>query len=467
MKPTPERRTSSPGAEMSSRALKCLVIAAGRGSRLTTGGFSKPLFPLLGLPLIERTLVNAKRAGLEEFIVVTGYDGDRVTEFLNLLGPRRGITITEVVNEKWDGGNGLSVLAAREEIGDECFVLLMADHVVDVALLSGLLSEPLEDGGGVCLAIDRNLDNPLVDLDDVTKVRTSDEQLEAIGKDLERYDAFDTGCFLCSPDLFSALDQVRAKEGDESLSAGISLLAEQGKMRVHDIGDAFWIDVDDAGAVERAERAMVARLPKRGDGPISRHLNRPLSTRITRHLVKRAFTPNQISFFCFALCIVAAGLFASGGAVWLAVGGVLAQVASVVDGCDGEVARLRMEESEFGGWFDAVLDRYADAFLLFGLTWHVFFSAAGSPLALFMGFMAITGSFLVSYTADKYDGLMKSRFQHGETLGIRIGRDLRVLVIALGAVFNVPFLALSLIAVVMNVETVRRIVSASHSRVEA
>lgn len=451
---------------MSRRARKCLVIAAGRGSRLASGGLSKPLFSLLGLPLIERTLVSAQRAGLEEFIVVSGYEGDRLTEFLNLLALRRGITITQVVNEKWDGGSGLSVLAAREALGDECFVLLMADHVVDVALLSGLLSEPLEEGG-VCLAVDRNLNNPLVDLDDVTRVRTSDRQLEAIGKELERYDAFDTGCFLCSPDLFSALDQARAKEGDESLSAGIAVLAEQGKMRVHDIGAAFWIDVDDASAVERAERAMLANLPKIGDGPISRHLNRPLSTRITRHLVKLAFTPNQISFFSFVVCLVAAGLFAAGGALGLAVGGLLAQAASVVDGCDGEVARLRFEESEFGGWFDAVLDRYGDAFLLFGLTWHVFFAAEGSPVALFVGFMAITGSFLVSYTADKYDGLMRTRVQRGGPLGFRIGRDLRILLIAVCAVLNLPFLALSLIAVVMNAETVRRIVSAGRERAEA
>ena len=110
-----------------------------------------------------------------------------------------------------------------------------------------------------------------------------------------------------------------------------------------------------------------------------------------------------------------------------------------------------------------MLDHYADAFLLFGLTWHVFFAAEGG-LALFM---AITGSFLVSYTAEKYDGLMKTRFQRGESLGIRIGRDLRVLVIALGAVFNLPYLALSLIAVVMNAETVRRIVTASRDRAEA
>ncbi len=114
-----------------------------------------------------------------------------------------------------------------------------------------------------------------------------------------------------------------------------------------------------------------------------------------------------------------------------------------------------------------MLDHYADAFLLFGLTWHVFFAAGGSPLTLFVGFMAITGSFLVSYTADKYDGLMKTRFQRGESLGIRIGRDLRVLVIALGAVFNLPYLTLSLIAVVMNAETVRRIVTASRGRAEA
>ena len=446
---------------MSDRARKCLVIAAGRGSRLASGGLPKPLFRLLGLPLIERTLVNATRAGLEEFIVVTGYESDRVTAFLDDVAQRRGITITHVLNEKWDGGNGLSVLAAREAIGDDPFVLLMADHVVDVSLLRGLLNEELEPGG-VCLAVDRDLHNPLVDLDDVTKVRAKDGHLEAIGKDLEHYDAFDTGCFLCSPGLFSALEQVQNQEGGESLSVGIASLAERGKMRVHDVGDAFWIDVDDASAVARAEASLIAGLPKLGDGPISRILNRPLSIRITRRLIDHPITPNQISLFCFALGLAAAGLFAAGGWFWLAVGGLLAQTASVVDGCDGEVARLRLEESDFGGWFDAVLDRYADAFLLFGLTWHVFFGAeGGNPLALFVGFMAIIGSFLVSYTADKYDGLMKARFHRGETQGFRIGRDLRVLVVALGAVFNLPFLALSLIAVVMNAETIRRIVTAS------
>ena len=72
-------------------------------------------------------------------------------------------------------------------------------------------------------------------------------------------------------------------------------------MQVHDIGDAFWIDVDDRGAVRLAERALIERLPKLGDGPISRYLNRPLSTRISRRLVARSVSPNQISAFCFGL----------------------------------------------------------------------------------------------------------------------------------------------------------------------
>ncbi len=450
---------------MSETVRHCVVIAAGRGSRLAGNGPPKPLFRLLGLPLIERAIVTAKRSGLENFIVVTGYDGVRIRKFLDRLAIRREITLTHVVNEDWNAGNGISVLKVREAIGAEPFVLLMADHLVGPRLLPELLASPLKEGT-VRLAVDFNLRNPLVDLADVTRVGAEGGRLKTIGKHLEDYNAFDTGCFVCSPALFAALERARERDDDETLSGGIRVLAESGKVHVHDIGDAFWIDVDDRGAVRRAERALIERLPKLGDGPISRYLNRPLSTRITRRLVTRSVTPNQISIFCFALSLVAAGLFAAGGTLTLALGGLLAQLASVVDGCDGELARLQFRESAFGGWFDAVLDRYSDAFLLFGLSWHVF-ATQGNALVLGVGFLAITGSFMVSYTADKHDSLMKTRFERGEGRGFRVGRDLRVLVIAVGAVLNLPFLALSLIAVVMNVETVRRVAAARDARAPA
>ena len=435
---------------------KCLILAAGRGSRLSVGGTAKPRVRLLGVPLIERVILTAQRAGLSEFTIVTGYDAPRLRKFLDELAVRRGICLDTVANDDWKtAGNGLSVLKAKD-ILREPFVLLMADHLVDERLLTALQAEVLEEGT-VRLAIDCDLDNPLVDRDDVTKVRTQDGVLREIGKGIERYDAFDTGCFLCSPALFPALERAAAERGDTTLSGGIQILAEEGRVRTIDIEDAFWVDVDDARAVKRAEKLLLDGLPKSTDGPVARHLNRPLSKRLTRQLVRSSITPNQISLFCFGVSALAAGLFAMGGHLLLALGALFAQFASVVDGCDGEVARLKLRETSFGGWFDAVLDRYADAILLFGLTWHAFV-ARDASIVLIVGFLAIVGSFMNSYTADKYDGLMQARFEQGR--GIRIGRDVRVLMISLGALLNQPFLTLSLIAGLMNVETVRRVVVA-------
>jgi len=137
-------------------------------------------------------------------------------------------------------------------------------------------------------------------------------------------------------------------------------------------------------------------------------------------------------------------------------GGLIGQFASIIDGCDGEVARLKHSESQSGGWFDAVLDRYADAFLLFGMTWHVF-STNNTHSSLVIGFAAIIGSFMISYTADKYDGLMVKKRQ-GAVYFRLVGRDIRVFIIFLGALLNQPLSALIVIALVMNIEVVRRII---------
>jgi CDP-L-myo-inositol myo-inositolphosphotransferase len=143
------------------------------------------------------------------------------------------------------------------------------------------------------------------------------------------------------------------------------------------------------------------------------------------------------------------------GYVNLLIGGILAQIASIIDGCDGEIARLKFQASEFGGWYDAVLDRYADAFLLFGLTYYVYFLGE-NLLYLFIGFLAIIGSFMNSYTADKYDGLMKKNLTRGKHY-FRIGRDVRIGIIFIGTLINQPALVLFVIAFLMNTENIRRI----------
>ncbi|NOX91276.1 MAG: NTP transferase domain-containing protein [Gammaproteobacteria bacterium] len=446
--------------------MKCLIIAAGKGSRLQSRGDSKPLIPILGIPLIERVIRAAMEAGADEFFVVIGHQGERVRDFLAHLADRLAVRVTPLVNDDWDKENGLSVLKARDVL-HEPFLLLMADHLFDPNLVRPLATLTLGDGE-IALVVDGNTGNPLIDMGDVTRVKLEDDaspdssekrcskKIMGIGKGLADFNGFDTGIFLCSPAIFKALEQSEEKDGDTSLSGAIRILAAEGRAKAI-LLDGFWIDVDDPAAFQRAEQVLLKRLrDKPNDGPVARYLNRPLSVRMSRYLVQRDVTPNQISLFSFLCSVLAAGLFMLGGYFFLIVGGVLAQFASIIDGCDGEVARLKYQSSDVGGWYDAVLDRYADAFLLFGLTWYLLVAEVSGGVLL-IGFMAIIGSFMLSYTADKYDNLMSERVQAGGKAGLRMGRDVRVFLIFLGAITNMVLPVLVLIAVVMNLETLRRV----------
>lgn len=440
--------------------MKCLIIAAGEGSRLSNRGSSKPLVPLLEIPLIERVILTARGAGLSDFHVVTGYNGEKLRNHLDQFSQDKDLKINHLINEEWEKQNGLSVLKAKGEI-EENFILLMSDHIFPESILNELLQEKVVDGE-IMLAVDYNLENKIVDIDDVTKVLVdSKDRIVNIGKNIKKYNAYDTGIFLCSPAIFEALEEGSA-HGETSLSAGIKILAKKKKARIFDTKGNYWIDVDDEIAFKKAENILLANLKKTSDGPVSRHLNRPISIRISKYLLKKRITPNQIFFFTFVLSVIGAFFFFLGGYVNLLIGGILAQVSSIIDGCDGEIARLKFQTSEFGGWYDAVLDRYADAFLLFGLTYYVYLPK-GNLLYLFIGFFAIIGTFMNSYTADKYDGIMKKKIAPGKHY-FRIGRDVRMFIIFLGTLINQPVFILFIIAFTMNAENIRRIVMFYKSR---
>ena len=434
--------------------MKCLIIAAGKGSRLRQRGDSKPLIPILGLPLIERVIRIAMAAGADDFYVVTGYQEKLVRVFLAGLTGRLGCRITPIFNRDWEKGNGLSVLRAREYL-QEPFLLLMADHLFDPSIACDLIALALSDGE-IALGVDRDTHNSFIDMEDVTRVKANAEKILNIGKGLTDFNGFDTGIFKCTPAIFGALEPGVKKDGDATLSGAVRILAAAGKVRAVEINGRFWIDVDDPAALSRAEDVILTHLKaKPSDGPVSRYINRPLSVMISRRLVNHRITPNQISLFSFLCSVLAAGLFAIDGYFTLLLGGFVAQFASIVDGCDGEVARLSYQSSDYGGWFDAVLDRYADAFLLFGLMWHAYADRTNGLILLF-GFLAIIGSFMLSYTADKHDSLMRDRANRG--WGLRMGRDIRVFLIFLGAIFNQAYLTLVVIAVVMNIATLHRLI---------
>jgi CDP-L-myo-inositol myo-inositolphosphotransferase len=432
-----------------------VILAAGSGTRLyPTANTPKPLIKVLGLSLAERVIYTlCKAVNIRHFIIVLGFEAELLKAHFTDIAWRRSVTIEFQEAKDWQRGNGVSALAAKGHTGVAPFFLVMSDHLIDAAIPQALVQNPPAPGT-LCLAVDYDKAG-IFDLDDVTRVQITNNRIIAIDKNLQQWDAGDTGVFLCTTALFEGLEKA-AEVNKYGLSDALRELAQEGRAGTVDVTGQSWLDVDTPEALHEAEHRLLQELSgKPSDGPVARHLNRPLSRWITGYLVHTPATPNLISFASWLLSCIAAILFAIGGYPAMALGGLIAQFASIIDGCDGEVARLKHSESKSGGWFDAVLDRYADAFLLFGLTWHAF-SENNMHLSLVIGFAAIIGSFMISYTADKYDGLMARK--HQSAINFRLGRDIRVFIIFLGALFNQPLFALIVIALIMNIEVVRRII---------
>ncbi len=229
-----------------------VILAAGLGSRLQSeGGPPKPLLPVAKRPLILRVLDRFKEALIEEAIIVLGHRGDEVRACIETAKPLNKLSF--VTNPMFRMSNGLSVLAASEAIGDRPFFLSMADHIFDSKMIISLAKAELPDDGLV-LAVDRKL-HSIYDMDDATKVRTENNRIVEISKNLTVFDAVDTGLFACTPAILRAIKKFSDSRynKDCTLSEGVHTLSKHGLALVHDIGDSLWQDVDTKNCAEHAE----------------------------------------------------------------------------------------------------------------------------------------------------------------------------------------------------------------------
>jgi choline kinase len=232
-----------------------VVLAAGNGDRFQNGTRqSKLLQPVLGRPLILRTLATAADAGITAFHIVVGYQADTVREVIERGAPH-GCALHFSHNPNWHLENGVSVLTVRERLRDRRFALLMGDHLFEARVLARLLDTTVAPNESL-LAIDAGPVHPEVAAE-ATKVRLDGDRITAIGKDLNSYDALDTGLFVCAATLFPALEIARLS-GDTTLSGGIRQLAARGLMRGADVGAATWCDIDTLQDLAAAEALLAA-----------------------------------------------------------------------------------------------------------------------------------------------------------------------------------------------------------------
>lgn len=243
---------------------RAVILAAGRGSRLVSGEeIPKPLKHVGSVPLLVRILRTLQSEGITEVVVVVGYRGDQIKAAL-LAEPSLALKLIFVENPTWDrGANGISVLCAKEYIDQDC-ILSMADHLYAPEIVRRLREADLR--GRCALAVDRDIER-CFDLDDATKVRLDGEQIADIGKEIEVYDAIDTGVFRINAKLVAQLEAVFDSRGDCSLSDGVRSLSASGDFTTVDAGDARWIDVDTPEAHARAEAMIRVWGDALGDDP--------------------------------------------------------------------------------------------------------------------------------------------------------------------------------------------------------
>jgi len=121
------------------------------------------------------------------------------------------------------------------------------------------------------------------------------------------------------------------------------------------------------GAARAAERLLLRSLVKAADGVISRHINRKISLTISRQLARWPVRPNHVTAVVLLLGLASGPVAATGTWLGFALGGLLYYLAAILDGCDGELSRLKFLGTPLGTWLDTITDDLSALSFLVGL----------------------------------------------------------------------------------------------------
>jgi phosphatidylglycerophosphate synthase len=179
-----------------------------------------------------------------------------------------------------------------------------------------------------------------------------------------------------------------------------------------------------------AEDWLMRSLIKDTEGFMSRHFERRISLAITRRLVDTSITPNAMTLVSLTIGLLGAPFFLSAAPLQQIVGGLLFLTHSVLDGCDGELARLKFQESPTGARLDFWGDNlvHVAVFGCMAVGWSL---AAASLWPLLLGALAITGTAASAYVVAHRDGAAAAAGPPGRLADAVANRDFIYLVILL------------------------------------
>ncbi|RMD97444.1 MAG: CDP-alcohol phosphatidyltransferase family protein [Deltaproteobacteria bacterium] len=300
-----------------------------------------------GLPLLVRTILSAHAAGIRAFHIVT--DDETIRRRLR-DDPRL---------------DALPVTVEGRIETEAPFLLLFADRIFSPDLLSHLLDEgegPLTEGG-IVIGIDRGHEG--TPREGGLGLRLQGNRVTGLSDMSHPPDAVEVGAWLCPPGVSVHLGTAI------SPATLLSSLLASSTCQVVDLTDiGLWAAVTTSESAARATKRLLESCRKPVDGIISRHFNRHVSLWITSKLLDTPVRANHVTIVCFLLGVLDFFLLVQGKAWSLAVAGLLFQFISILDGCDGEISRIKFQQSKFGAWFDTTVDHSRYLLFLLGVGLH-------------------------------------------------------------------------------------------------
>jgi len=230
--------------------LKLVIIAAGRGSRISSisKGLPKILIEVFNKTLLEHLIQNSITVGISDIVIVTGHNSDIIHDFIS--NNKFDINIELAYNDDWNLPNGISVLASKNNIPqNHDFMISMSDHFYNDDLLLKIKNSDLTNIT-VNVGADYKTD-AIHDPDDAMKliIDRNSNLVSQMSKELLKYNAVDCGIFKCKYEFFSILQEAK-DSGKYSLSDACNILINNQGLGGVNIENSIWIDIDTPEALD-------------------------------------------------------------------------------------------------------------------------------------------------------------------------------------------------------------------------
>ncbi len=358
-----------------------VIIGSGTSSQKEGEGISSG--KIGGLTVFERIVFTCFKAGIEKFVVL-GFNEEEVIGIRKRQ--KKGLQMELIQSIHPHPLSNESLEAVKNSLNAEQRFFLISDECVfDPSAL-----QELEEGASLLdrfKVVAATVNNHGHEADD------SPLRLESDGDD---HATLAPGLFLANEATLVWMSSLLSQE-DSALFEVLNRAGKAGEMGLRELKDSFLRYVGTERNVKIVEKEVFRRLAKTTDGFLASNINRKISISMSKVFAKTDITPNILTLLTLAVGLTAGYCFSMGGYMPMLAGSLIFQFSSIMDGCDGEIARLKFIESRFGGWLDIICDNLTHLAVFGGIAMGAYQMEPASHW-IYFGWLAILGtsmSFLI------------------------------------------------------------------------